>query len=466
MMRKNHHLLSRATMGPTPESLARVGSVGREAWLEEQLHPDSLPNQELDRRLSQLPTLSMSASDLLRNYPRPQPGDRPEPGREFYRPFLENSAAHLLASRYSSCQLLEVMTDFWFNHFNVFGPEALNFYALTPYVMRVIRRNALGRFPDLLLETAKSPAMLYYLDNYLSTREISLNGVKRGLNENYARELLELHTLGVDAGYTLEDIQNAARVLTGWSITQPRTGRLEFRFYPQLHEPGDKKVFGKKFRSRGRQEGISLLRYLALRPETAAHISRKLASRFVSDSPPEDLAEEMTEVYLETGGDIPSLLRTLFRSPRFFLRRNQRAKVKTPLRLAASALRSLEAEITDPFPLLRPVNNLGQPLFQCHPPTGYPHTAESAMSSGMFLSEGAWTRGLAFNRLRGISVNIENLVDSGMFGNKLADALLDRFLFLTDENTRQAVRKAARQPRFGPHEVAALILTSPDFLFF
>ena len=279
MMRKNLHLLSRVSFGPSSASLEQVRSWGREAWLERQLHPEQIDNSELQLRLDKLPTLKMTATELLQNYPRPLPGEKPVPGKEFWRPFVEMSGAKLLMSRYSQAQLLEVMVSFWFNHFNVYGPENLNFYALTPYVMRVIRKHALGTFPELVLATAQSPAMLYYLDNYLSSREISLENLPdRGLNENYARELMELFTVGVEAGYTLKDIQNAAKVLTGWSITRPRTGVLEYRFYPELHERGNKRVFGKTFRSNGEQEGIELLRYLSLRPETALHISHKLVS--------------------------------------------------------------------------------------------------------------------------------------------------------------------------------------------
>jgi uncharacterized protein (DUF1800 family) len=435
--------------------------------VEEQLKPDSLPNPELDRHLSTLPTLNMSATELLQGYPRPEPGERPIPGREFYRPFLEVSAAQLLMGCYSTTQLLEVMTDFWFNHFNVFGPEAVNFYALTPYVMGVIRRNALGRFPELVLETAKSPAMLYYLDNYLSTREISGYGSERGLNENYARELLELHTLGVQAGYTLEDIQNAARILTGWSITRVRSsGELEFVFYPQLHERGDKKVFGKRFHSSGMQEGIDMIRYLSLRPETAGHIAHKLAARFVSDSPPQGLVDRVADVFLETGGDIPSLLGEIFLSQEFSRRKYQRVKVKTPLRCVVSALRVAGSEVIDPLPLLRPFSGLGQPLFQCQPPTGYPDTAEAVAGAGTFLSEGAFTRGLAYNRVPGISTDIEALVLPGLSGNRLADALLDRLLLLPADDTRRVVRKAARSPGFGIKALVSLILATPDFLLY
>ncbi len=464
-MDKHTHLLSRATLGATAGDVSRIRSLGREAWLEEQLHPQRLPDPELDARLAEFPTLKMSATELLRKYPRPAPGERPVPGQEFYRPFLEVSAAQLLMGRYSATQLREVMTDFWFNHFNVFGPENVNFYALTPYVMQVIRRNSLGRFPQLALATASSPAMLYYLDNYLSTREITGYGPERGLNENYARELLELHTLGIDAEFSLEDIQEAARVLTGWSLTRVRqNNELEFRFYPQLHEGGAKRVFGMRFPSGGQREGIDMIRYLALHPETARHIASKIVARFVSDSPPESLVARVTQVFLETGGDIPSLLREIFLSPEFYRPKYRRSKAKTPLNYVTSALRVTEAEILDPLPLLRQMNGLGQPLFQCRPPTGYPHTQEEVTGAGSFLAVSGLTRSLAFGRISGIQMDPARLVAPGLHGSELADALLERILVSPEEDTRKAVRKAARTPGFEGRAIMALILMTPDFL--
>jgi uncharacterized protein (DUF1800 family) len=305
------------------------------------------------------------------------------------------------------------------------------------------------------------------LDNYLSTREIPLeNRPDLGLNENYARELLELFTVGVAADYTLKDIQNAAKVLTGWSITRPRSGVLEYRFYPELHERGNKKVFGKTFRFNGEKEGIALLRYLSLRPETAQHIAYKLTAYFIADEPPAELVSRITEVFLETEGDIPAMLREALLSPEFNRRRFQKAKTKTPLRYFISALRATEAEIRDALPLVRPFNNLGQPLFQCQPPTGYSHIAEEVLSAGVFLSENSLSRLLAFNRLRGIGLSAEDLVPADHTGRKLADTLMERILFLPSEDTARIVRKAAGKPGIGVRELMALILVSPDFYMY
>jgi uncharacterized protein (DUF1800 family) len=467
MMEKELHLLSRATFGPTPASLRQITALGREAWLDAQLHPEGLNNGDVDRRLRSLPSIYKTATELYSEYPFPEPGQQPIPGKEFWRPFVEVSGAMFLLGRYSETQLLELMANFWFNHFNVYGPENINFWALTPYVMTVIRKNALGKFPELLLETGQSPAMLYYLDNFLSSKEMDLpNGQKRGLNENYARELLELHTLGVEAGYTQQDVINAAKVLTGWSITNPRDGRLEFFYYRDLHDRGKKTVFGKTFPDNQLMQGQDMIRYLALRPETANHIARKLVSHFVADIPPRNLVDRLTNVYLRTEGDIASLLRALLLSAEFNKDKHFRAKVKSPLRYFISALRVTGTEIFDPISLLRPFTSLGQPLFQCHPPTGYPDHTEGVTSAGVFLAESKISRQIAFNRLGGVFMNPGNLVSGNLKGEELARKLLNRLLFVPEQKTKKEVKEAAQTPGFGLQELISLILATPDFCQF
>jgi hypothetical protein len=207
-----------------------------------------------------------------------------------------------------------------------------------------------------------------------------------------------------------------------------------------------------------------MLRYLALRPETARHVSSKLAARFVSDSPPGSLVDRLTGIFLETEGDIPALLREMFLSPEFYRRRYRRSKAKTPLYYVVSALRATQAEILDPLPMLRPVNGLGQPVFQCRPPTGYSHTVEEVTSAGSFLAEGTLSRGLAFGRLPGVRMDPSLLVDTDLYGNELADALCEHLLVHPEEHTRRVVRKAARTAGFGIPALTALILLTPDFL--
>jgi uncharacterized protein (DUF1800 family) len=467
MMEKDLHLLSRATFGPTPETLQQISALGREAWLDAQLNPETLDNGDVERRLKSLRSLFKNASELLRDYPFPEPGQNPTPGREFWRPFVELSGAMFLLSRYSEAQLLEVMTNFWFNHFNVYGPENINFWALTPYMMKIIRKHALGKFHDLLMATAQSPSMMYYLDNFLSSKEMELpNGQKRGLNENYARELLELHTLSVEASYTQDDVINAAKVLTGWSITNPREGRLEFFYYPELHDTGKRKVFGRTFSGPGMKQGREMIHSLARRPETANHIARKLVSHFVADNPPNNLVNRLSNIYLQTGGDIASLLRTLLLSAEFNKNKYFRAKVKSPLRYFASALRVTGTEIFDPISLLRPFTTLGQPLFQCHPPTGYPDHTEGVTSAGVFLAESTLSRQIAFNRLGGVFMNPGNLVSGNLRGTELAQELLKRLLFDFEQRTKKEVKEASKTPGFGLQELVSLILSTPDFCLY
>ncbi len=280
----------------------------------------------------------------------------------------ELMAQRLMRDIYSNAQLQEVMTDFWLNHFNVFlrKNESTPYY-LVSYERDVIRPRALGKFEDLLEATAHSPAMLIYLDNAQSTGPDSLaadrakiaaarnpNKNKKapeGLNENYARELMELHTLGVNGGYTQADVIQAARILTGWTVERPQRGG-GFLFDEKRHEPGSKKVLGKKFKEHGEKEGRDLLHMLATRPATAQFISRKLAVRFVSDDPPKALVDRMAKAFLSSDGDMAVVLKTMFRSPEFWSPDVYRAKVKTPLEYVVSAARASNASLTNVQPLV------------------------------------------------------------------------------------------------------------------
>src|SRR5208282_5439761 len=281
---------------------------------------------------------------------------------------LENpertTAEELFAQRltrdiYANAQLQEVMTDFWLNHFNVYlrKNEQMPYY-LVSYERDVIRPRALGKFEDLLEAVAHSPAMMLYLDNAESmgpdspaAERAKIAAARRpdakkvapeGLNENYARELMELHTLGVNGGYTQADVTQVARVLTGWTVDKPQRGG-GFKFDENRHEPGTKKVLGKKIKEHGEQEGRELLHMLASRPATARFLSRKLAIRFVGDEPPQTLVDRMAKSYMASGGDIAAVLKTLFHSPEFWARDDYRAKVKTPIEYVVSAARASNA---------------------------------------------------------------------------------------------------------------------------
>jgi uncharacterized protein (DUF1800 family) len=321
---------------------------------------------------------------------------------------------------YSNAQLQEVMTDFWLNHFNVYlhKNEETPYY-LVSFERDVIRPRALGKFEDLLEATAHSPAMLLYLDNATSMgpdspaaernmlRDARNPNAKRkapeGLNENYARELMELHTLGVNGGYTQADVTQVARVLTGWTVDRPARGG-EFKFDENRHEPGTKKVLGKKIKEHGEQEGRELLHLLATRPATAQFLCRKLAIRFVGDDPPQSLMDRMAKSYLSSGGDIAKVLNTLFHSQEFWSTDAYRAKVKTPLEYVVSAARASNATSDNLQPLATALRDMGMTLYGSIPPTGYNWQSSTWVSTGALVNRMNFALMLAANKLPGIAV--------------------------------------------------------------
>jgi uncharacterized protein (DUF1800 family) len=331
----------------------------------------------------------------------------------------ELTQARMLRAVLSERQLQEVMTDFWLNHFNVFiGKGPVREY-LTEYERDAIRPRVLGSFRDLLGAVAHSPAMLFYLDNWQSStptppvpanlqrrldagrltpqQRARLMGRRapsgqaqaqrpaRGINENYARELMELHTLGVDGGYTQDDVIALARILTGWTIDRPRQGGA-FVFRPMMHDTGTKTLLGVTFGSNGQDEGERALDLLARHPATAHHIAYQLAQRFVADEPPVALVERAARTFLDTRGDIREVVRTIVTSPEFFAPETRRAKVKTPLEFVASAVRATGATVANAQPLVAALQNLGMPLYGCQPPTGYSMTADAWVNTGALLN--------------------------------------------------------------------------------
>ncbi|MBS1821110.1 MAG: DUF1800 domain-containing protein [Acidobacteria bacterium] len=327
-------------------------------------------------------------------------------------------ATRFLRDVYSQRQLQAVMTDFWLNHFNVYIRKNQNEpYLLPSYERDTIRPHALGKFEDLLIATAKSPAMLLYLDNAQSIGPHSqaaeraarvrafmpsapaVKGRSQGLNENYARELMELHTLGVNGGYTQADVVQVAKVFTGWTVAPLRGG--EFQFEERRHEPGTKTVMGKKIREGGENEGLEVLHMLATSPATAKFLSNKLAIRFVSDTPPQSLVDKMSKAYLASDGDIATVLRTMFDAPEFWSPQVIRAKMKTPLEFVVSAVRASNTEITNPLPLVRALDTLGMPLYGMQTPNGYNWTAEPWVSTGALVSRMNFAVSLSANHLPG-----------------------------------------------------------------
>jgi len=318
----------------------------------------------------------------------------------------ELAQAKLLLAIYSERQLQEVMTDFWFNHFNVFINKDADQYFTATYERDVIRARALGRFQDLLVAVAHSPAMLFYLDNWLSVGPDSpaaeparRNQAKNpqaavtGLNENYARELMELHTLGVNGGYTQQDVQEVAKVFTGWTIDQPQMGGA-FKFDPRRHEPGPKTVLGHIIGAPDsalasapvvESEGMQVLDLLAHQPATAKFISLKLARRFVADDPPQSLVNRMADRFLSSDGDIREVLRTMFHSPEFWSPQFYRSKIKSPLEFVASAMRACGADVQNAQPLVNQLQRMGMPLYASQPPTGYSSLNEAWTNSDALL---------------------------------------------------------------------------------
>jgi uncharacterized protein (DUF1800 family) len=366
----------------------------------------------------------------------------------------------LLTDIYSQRQLQAVMTDFWLNHFNVYlkkGPFAP--WYLVDYEQNVIAPHAMGKFEDLLVATAKSPAMLFYLDNHSSIGPHSTAAMRAqanpaaknrdpGLNENYARELMELHTLGVDGGYTQKDVTEVAKVFTGWTIEEPRKG-AGFTFNERRHEPGPKVVMGQTIQENGEQEGLEVLHRLAISPATAHHLSQQLAERFVSDTPPPALVDRMAKTYLKSDGDIRQVLRTLFSSPEFWSREAYRAKVKTPEEFVLSAVRATGGEVQRPAIVLNAMGQLGMPFFGCQTPNGYSWSAGAWVNSGDLLSRINIALALSSNKLGTatdldalMKINKPDALDSSQKETKLEAAFLEGEL---NPQARQTVLQQADQ---------------------
>ena len=444
------HVLGRIGYGARPGDVERVAAIGLTTYIDRQLHPERLPDSEVDRRLADLETLTMKSRELAERYLVPalmerrarkrasagtdtgtvetQPPARRslgEGGRDRgnamngpRRVVAELGEQRLLRAVYSERQLNEVLVDFWFNHFNVFAGKGPDRIYVTEYERDVIRPRVLGRFRDLLGAVAESPAMLFYLDNWMSS-------APKGLNENYARELLELHTLGVDGGYTQKDVVEVARAFTGWTIDRPRTGG-GFRFDGRLHDGGDKVVLGQRIRAGGKGEGERVLDILAAHPSTARFIATKLTRRFVSDAPPASLVDRAAARFKETGGDLRETVRVILTSPEFLGPESRHAKVKTPLEFVVSAVRASGAEVVSAEPLLRALNELGMPLYMCQPPTGYADTAETWISTGGLLNRLNFAIALTDGRLRGVRVERDGQSEAELSAQSLGSPEFQR----------------------------------------
>jgi uncharacterized protein (DUF1800 family) len=374
------------------------------------------------------------------------------------------SEGKLFRAILSNRQLEEQLVDFWYNHFNVFLDKGADRLLVPTYERDSIRPHVLGHFRELLEATATSPAMLFYLDNWQSVapdrvRAQRVKGPTRGLNENYARELMELHTLGVDGGYTQKDVTEVARCFTGWTIIAPRQGG-GFTFNERVHDKGEKVVLGVTIPAGGgKEDGEKVLDILAKHPSTAKFISRKLAQRFVADDPPPTLIDQMTDTFVATDGDIREVMKTMLDSKEFFSEGAYRAKVKTPVEMIASAIRATGAKVEFAFPLANQLAQLGQPLYRKLEPTGYSSESADWVNSSALLARMNFAMSLAQNKISGVKV------ETSRFEAK-PDRVARQVLFRdATSQTRDAIKKALkdRKDKDQPAVVAGLVIGSPDF---
>jgi uncharacterized protein (DUF1800 family) len=551
------HALNRLGYGPRPGDVDRVRQMGLAKWIDAQLNPDSIDDSAMQARLEKYPTLKMSSAKLRSEFPQPQQaakkegvsleeyrkeqqqmqqqanqqmaaaadsGDNGAAGqsngqaatggnannntmmaylqvRTPQRIVAELSMAKMDRAIYSERQLYEQMVDFWFNHFNVFAGKGQDRYFLTAYDRDTIRPHAMGKFEDLLIATAKSPAMMFYLDNWLNSdpnaqqrmmagrrgffgafgpppgAQQQQNRRQFGVNENYGRELMELHTLGVDGGYTQQDVQEVAKCFTGWTIRQPQQGG-EFFFNPALHVEGPKHVLGHTINAGGMDDGLAVIEILVHDPHTAHHISLQLAQHFVSDNPPPALVDRMAQTFQATNGDIKAILHTMIYSPEFWSRETYAAKIKSPFELVVSAARAVSADVDVPQPLVQWTARIGEPLYQCQPPTGYKDDATTWVNTGALLNRLNYTLTLANGRVRGTHVDVASLMGSGATTDP--HTALDRAISTllngdVSQGTRATLEKQLDNPQvlqaklddpvrqISVGTVAGLVLGAPEF---
>ncbi len=528
------HVLNRLGFGVRPGDVERVRAIGVEKYILGQLSPEKISDEVAEKKVKHLTSLTMTTAELYEKYPQPgqllrqlqargilpqnlaearenrtrqatnAPGEMPnqmEPPQsapqnpmdnEKYRQlireyYLQNGllqpqrlSADLQASRilravYSERQLHEVMVDFWSNHFNVFMGKGADRWLLPAYDRDTIRPHAMGKFAALLEATAKSPAMLFYLDNFQSVspnarqpaaRMAAPQRQRRGINENYARELMELHTMGVDGGYTQKDVQEVARCFTGWTIFAPRGGGAAvnaligeagrrsagtFFFNARMHDDGEKTVLGQKIPAGGGiNDGLSVLDILARHPSTAKFISTKLVRHFVADDPPASLIEAVARTYTKSDGDIREMLKTIFFSKEFNSSQAYRSKVKRPFELVISAIRTLGADTNGGPGTHQWLQRMGEPLYGFQTPNGYSDAAESWVNTGGLLERMNFALALASNRIPGIRVDLNKFTAGSVSTGTDKAKLMDQFLKIIvggdiSKSTRETLLKQLDQ---------------------
>jgi uncharacterized protein (DUF1800 family) len=372
---------------------------------------NALPAEKQDQAIEALPGVRQALYDGAPPELRRRIELSAGPAQVVARDLMEGK---MLRAIYSSRQLEEALTDFWFNHFNVYLDKGADHYLVTEYERDVIRQHVLGKFKDLLEATAKSPAMLFYLDNWQSvgpgvSQARAANQIRRGLNENYGRELLELHTLGVDGGYSQKDVTEVARCFTGWTILQPQRGG-DFVFNARAHDNGEKVVLGVKIPAGGGMaDGEKVLDILAHHPSTAHFISRELAQRFVADDPPAALVSRMARTFLKTGGDLREVMKTMLASREFWSVDAYRTKMKSPLEFVASAVRAEDGQVDYALGLANQVAQLGEPLYRKQEPTGYSNSSKEWVNTAGLLARMNFALQLGDNRAPGVKAGAANI---------------------------------------------------------
>lgn len=498
------HVLNRLAYGPRPGDVDRVAAMGVRQWIEQQLAPERLSDARADSAAATFAVLRTNPVELGRRFVEAQQerarrqreaGDQPMMPRDSmpYAPLRrlggEVQQLAVVRATLSERQLREVMVDFWTNHFNVFFAKGADRYLLPGYIEHTIRPNALGKFEDLLLATAQSPAMLFYLDNVQSVtpgsrppqlgrlerfrgaradslRERLAQRMPRGINENYARELLELHTLGVDGGYTQHDVQEVARLLTGWSMQRPGVG-AGFEFHDWAHDKGEKTVLGVRFPAgRGMDEGVALLKMLASQHATMHFVSAKLCARFAADDPPDGCIDDAVDAWHASEGDIRAVLRAIFTSQDFWNPRALRSKVKTPLEFVVSAVRAVGATPDTTLRLAQVVARLGQPLYLHSAPTGYAETQDDWVNSGALLQRMNVAVGLAAGKLPGVNADVGALLAAGDAASMIAT--IDQRLLggrMSAQTRAVLMRELAdvRDPAAARAYAVGLALGGPEF---
>jgi len=505
------HALDRLAYGPRPGEVDAVAAGGVMNWIDGQLSPDQLDDRLVAERATAFRILRYDPRDLARLYAAArnerregrQGGKDEEMGRRLAGEVEQLAVVRAALSRR---QLYEVMVDFWANHFNVFFGKGADRVLAPSYIEETLRPRAFGKFADLLIATARSPAMLFYLDNWESVapgsappavtrprlgarpwfgrgryvpgfsrepaqadsqRQRVLERMPEGINENYARELLELHTLGVDGGYTQQDVIEVARIFTGWSIKRPQQGG-GFEFHDWAHDDGEKTVLGVRFPAgHGTDEGVRLLKLLASLPATMHHVSRKLCQRLVNDDPPDGCVDDAVAAWKRSSGDMREVVRAIVHGPDFWAPQNIRAKVKTPLEFVVSAVRAVGGDPDTTPRLAQVVARLGQPLYRHVAPDGYPEREEAWVNSGALLDRMNVAVALAAGRLPGVTVALEAVAPATADAEQLIAAVNDGVLGgAMSDNTRRVIRDelaAAPDPVAARALAVGLTLGGPEF---